>query len=126
VPFWLAVAPSTCHSGAMDLRPYVENIQNQVVVAAEAVSDDTRAVAQRLLAPLDAAIRLTLQDALVAAAEEITCELAPGSVELRLRGGELEFAVTSPPVDATGVGMDDDGDDMRPSAPAAGEPPRDS
>ena len=84
----------------------------QLVVAAEAGGDDGRALAQRLLAPLDAAIRLALQDALAAAAEEITCELAPGSVELRLRGGELEFAVTSPPVDGSGDRPDDDGDDL--------------
>ena len=104
----------------MDLRPYVENVQRQLVAAADAGGDDARALAERLLAPFDAAIRLTLQDALAAAAEEITCELAPGSVELRLRGGELEFAVTSPPVDAAGeparreaapdpVGSDDGG-----------------
>ena len=34
-----------------------------------------------------------------AAAEQITCELAPGSVELRLRGRDPEFVVTLPPVD---------------------------
>jgi len=84
----------------MDLRPHIENVQRQLLVAADAGGDDARALAERLLAPLDAAIRLTLQDALAAAAEEITTELAPGSVELRLRGGELEFAVTPPPVDA--------------------------
>ncbi len=80
----------------MELQPYVENIQRQVIVAAEAGGDDDRALADRLLSSLDAAIRLTLQDALVAAAEEITCELAPGSVELRLRGRDPEFVVTAP------------------------------
>jgi hypothetical protein len=40
-----------------------------------------------------------LQDALAAAAEEITCELAPGSVELRLRGRDPEFVVTPAPLD---------------------------
>jgi hypothetical protein len=40
-----------------------------------------------------------LQDALAAAAEEITVELAPGSVEVRLRGREPEFVVTPPPTD---------------------------
>lgn len=85
----------------MELGRYIENIRGQVVVAAEAAGEDARAVAERLLAPLDATIRLALQDALAAAAEEITCELAPGSVELRLRGGELEFVVTSPPVDTS-------------------------
>ncbi|MGO9873863.1 MAG: hypothetical protein ACLPVY_08690 [Acidimicrobiia bacterium] len=79
----------------MELQPYVENIQRQVIVGAEAGGDDARALADRLLSSLDAAIRLTLQDALVAAAEEITCELAPGSVELRLRGRDPEFVVTA-------------------------------
>ena len=80
----------------MDLQPYVENLQRQVVVAAGAGGDDARALAERLLSPLEAAIRLTLQDALVAAVEEITCELAPGAVELRLRGRDPEFVVTAP------------------------------
>jgi hypothetical protein len=83
----------------MDLRPYVDNIHRQLVVAADAGGEDARALAERLVAPLDAAIRLTLQDALAAAADEITCELAPGSVELRLRGRDPEFVVTPPPVD---------------------------
>lgn len=108
----------------MDLRPYVEHIQNQLVVAAEAGADDAPALARRLLAPLDSAIRLALQDALAAAADEITCELAPGSVELRLRGGELEFAVTAPPVDAP-VGGNDDGGDRQPLGTAPGDRPRD-
>jgi hypothetical protein len=114
----------------MDLRPYVENIQSQLVAAAEAGPDESRVLAQRLLAPLDAAIRLALQDALMAAAEEITCELAPGSVELRLRGGDLEFAVTAPPPDAAGDGAGDgaDGDsnDGWAVRPSNDEPPRDA
>jgi len=83
----------------MDLRLYVENIHHQLAVAAESGGDEARALAERLIAPLDATIRLTLQDALAAAAEEITCELAPGSVELRLRGHGPEFVVTPPPAD---------------------------
>jgi hypothetical protein len=87
----------------MDLRPYVESISRQLVVAAEAGGDDARALAERLVAPLDAAVRLALQDVLAVAVEEITCELAPGSVELRLRGRDPEFVVTPPPLDATGA-----------------------
>jgi hypothetical protein len=83
----------------MNLSLYVENIHRQLAAAAEAGGDEARALAERLVAPLDAAVRLTLQDVLVAAAEEITCELAPGSVELRLRGRDPEFVVTPPPVD---------------------------
>jgi hypothetical protein len=83
----------------MDLRVYIDDIHRQLATAAEAGGDEARALAERLIAPLDAAIRLTLQDALAAAAEEITCELAPGSVELRLRGRDPEFVVTPPPVE---------------------------
>ena len=101
----------------MDLQPYVDNIQRQVAVAAEAGGDDARALADRLLAPLDAAIRLTLQDALVAAADEITCELAPGSVELRLRGRDPEFVVTAPATETSGS----DADESEASVPAAGQ-----
>ena len=78
----------------MDITPYVENLRRDLAVAAEAGGDDARALAERLTAPLDSAVRLMLLDALSAAADEITRELAPGSVELRLRAGEPEFAVT--------------------------------
>ncbi len=86
----------------MDLGPYVESIHSQLEVAAGAGGDEARALAERLVAPLDAAIRLALQDALAAATEEITTELAPGSVELRLRGRDPEFVVTLPPGDPSG------------------------
>jgi hypothetical protein len=82
----------------MDLRRYVGDIHRQLEVAAEAGGEEARALAERLAAPLDSAIRLALQDALAAAADEITVELAPGSVELRLRGRDPEFVVTLPPV----------------------------
>jgi hypothetical protein len=83
----------------MNLELYVENLTRQLAVAAEAGGDEARALAERLVAPLESAIRLTVQDALAAAAEEITTELAPGSVELRLRGRDPEFVVTLPPAD---------------------------
>ena len=85
----------------MDLQPYVESIQRQLEAAAETGGDEARALAQRLVARLDSAIRLALQDALTAASEEITVDLAPGSVELRLRGRDLEFVVTPPPADVS-------------------------
>ena len=83
----------------MDLAPYIERLQTQLATGADAAGEEARAVVERLAAPLDAAIRLTLQDALAVAAEEITCELAPGAVEVRLRGRELEFVVTPPPAE---------------------------
>ena len=93
------MAPLWCHNAAMDLGQYIDSIQSQLAAAAEAGGDEARALAERLVAPLDAAIRLALQDVLAAAAEEITCELAPGSVEVRLRGRDPEFVVTPPPVE---------------------------
>ena len=83
----------------MDLTPYVENLRRELAVAADAGGDEARALAERLTAPLESAIRLTLLEALSAAADEITRELAPGSAELRLRGGECEFVVTPAPAD---------------------------
>jgi hypothetical protein len=81
----------------MDLTPYVENLRQDLAVAAEAGGEDARALAERLTAPLDSAVRLALLDALSAAVGEITRDLAPGSVELRLRGREPSFVVTPPP-----------------------------
>ena len=98
----------------MDLTPYVDNLRRELAVAAEAGGDDARALAERLTAPLESAIRLALLDALSAAADEITRDLAPGSVEVRLRGRDPEFVVTPPPADAAGrAGAG------RPPAPAA-------
>ncbi|GAB3167799.1 toxin-antitoxin system HicB family antitoxin [Myceligenerans halotolerans] len=77
----------------MDITHYVDDLQRRLVIAAEAGSDDARQLAQRLTAPLDAAVRLVLLDALSEAAGEISAELAPGSVDVRLRGGEPEFVV---------------------------------
>src|SRR5262245_12216384 len=98
------MAPSWRHHDAMELTPYVETIHAQLDAAAEAGGEDARELAKRLAAPLDAAIRLALQDALSAAAEEITVELAPGSVELRRRGRKPLFVVTPPPAPAPDEG----------------------
>lgn len=94
----------------MDLSPYVDSLRHDLAVAAEAGGEDARALAERLTAPLDSAARLALLDVLSAAAEEITRDLAPGSVDIRLRGRDPDFVVTSPPADrsfemevATGV-----------------------
>src|SRR5665648_239333 len=83
----------------MNLRPHIESIHQQLAATAEAGGDEARAAMERLMAPIDSTIRLTLLDVLTAAAEEITCDLAPGSVEVRLRGRDPEFVVTPPPAD---------------------------
>lgn len=83
----------------MDLTTYVEKLRDDLAVAAEAGGEDARLLAERLTAPLESAVRLMLLDAMSAMADEITRDLAPGSVELRLRAGEPEFAVTPAPVE---------------------------
>jgi hypothetical protein len=83
----------------MELSAYVDAIQRQLTVAAAAGGDDARELAERLIAPLDSAVRLALLDALSEAAMEITRDLAPGSVDLRLRNREPTFVVTPPPPD---------------------------
>src|SRR5215211_4914550 len=97
----------------MELTSYVETLRRDLAVAAEAGGEDARALAERLTAPLEASIRLMLLDALSAAADDITRELAPGSVELRLRGGEPEFVVTPVPADEP--------DEPPPAAPPEGD-----
>ncbi|GAA0234020.1 hypothetical protein GCM10010492_36070 [Saccharothrix mutabilis subsp. mutabilis] len=83
----------------MDLTPYVDNLRRELAMAAEAVGDEARALADRLTTQVDSAARLTLLEALSSAAAEITRDLAPGSVDVRLRGRDPEFVVTAPPAE---------------------------
>ncbi|MGW2282339.1 hypothetical protein [Streptomyces sp. NPDC001770] len=95
----------------MDLTPYVDTLRRELAVAADAGGDEARELAERLTAPLESATRLTLLNVLSAAMDEVTRELAPGSVDVRLRGLDPDFVVTRPPTDS-------------PAAPAAPvEPP---
>jgi hypothetical protein len=80
----------------MELAPYVDTLHRELTAAAEVAGEDVRRAAERLLTALDSAVRLVLIEALGAAAEQITAELAPGAVELRLRGRDPEFVVTPP------------------------------
>ena len=80
----------------MELAPYVDTLHRELTAAADVGDDEVRRAAGRLLTALDAAVRLVLIEALGAAAEQITAELAPGSVELRMRGRDADFVVTAP------------------------------
>ncbi|MFF7729649.1 hypothetical protein [Streptomyces sp. NPDC008001] len=83
----------------MDLTPYVDTLRRELAVAAEAGGEEARELAERLTAPLESATRLTMLNVLSAAMDEITRELAPGSVDVRLRGLDPDFVVTPPPAD---------------------------
>jgi hypothetical protein len=80
----------------MDLRPYVEDLRVAFAVAAEGADPGSRALTERLSTQLEAATRLMLLNALSDAADEITSELAPGSVNVQLRGREPSFVVHLP------------------------------
>lgn len=88
----------------MELETYVESVRDQLAAAAELGGPETLQLAERLAGSLESATRLALLDALSAAAAEITSELAPGSVELRLQGREPNFTVILPPVEAPADG----------------------
>lgn len=83
----------------MDLTPYVDTLRRELAVAAEAGGEDARELAERLTAPLESATRLAMLHVLSAAMDEITRELAPGSVDVRLRGLDPDFVVTPPPTE---------------------------
>src|SRR3954447_1295956 len=97
-----------CHVGAIvahvNLAMYVESLREQLAAAADSSGADSRAVVERLVPGLEAAMRLVLLEALSAAADEITSELAPGSVKVRLRGRDPDFVVTMAAYDAGDAG----------------------
>jgi hypothetical protein len=78
----------------MNLSPYVASLGRELLTAVETGGDDGTAFVERLTVSMESAIRLALLEALSAAADEITRELAPGSVQVRLRGRDPEFVVT--------------------------------
>jgi HicB family len=78
----------------MELDRYVADLRGQLAAAAENGGEDVQAVAERLSIALDAAARLMLLEVLSDAASEITRELAPGTVDVRLRGRDPELVVS--------------------------------
>jgi hypothetical protein len=104
----------------MDLTPYVDNLRRELAVAAEAGGEDAGELAERLTAPLESATRLTMLNVLSAAMDEITRELAPGSVDVRLRGLDPDFVVTLPPGGAVEAAVPT-GEPFRAQLPADGD-----
>ncbi|MFJ8002040.1 hypothetical protein ACIQ7D_33870 [Streptomyces sp. NPDC096310] len=107
----------------MDLTPYVDSLRRELAVAAEAGGGEARELAERLTAPLESATRLTMLNVLSAAMDEITRDLAPGSVYVRLRGLDPDFVVTPPPTDGGGAPAEPAApvEPLRAPAPADGD-----
>ena len=61
----------------MQLDQYVAELQRHLATAADSSGDEARVVAERLAAPLEAATRLVLLEALSAASGEITANSRP-------------------------------------------------
>jgi hypothetical protein len=80
----------------MDLDRYVSELQTQLAAAAESGDAAARAVAEQLSAALEASVRLMLLGVLSDVASEITREIAPGSVDVMLRGRDPQLVVTRP------------------------------
>jgi hypothetical protein len=96
----------------MNLSPYVDEIRQAMLVAADHARSENGGEETNAL---ESTARLVLLDALSAAASEITSELAPGSVDVRLRGRDPEFVVMQAP----SHGAYDDVAAQAPTAPAA-------
>src|SRR5690242_19493787 len=101
----------------MDLTVYVDRIRREFAVAAEAGGPDAVALAERLTGPMASTFQLVLLEALSRAADEITRDLAPGSVEVRLRGGEPSFAVRVPSAEPSAPPVAPMAPPMAPSEP---------
>src|SRR4051812_35385408 len=101
----------------MDLTPYIDTLRHELATAAAAGGEEARALAERLTGPLESSARLVLLNALSAAADEITRDLAPGSVEVRLRGGDPAFVVALPPAADDPADLGGAYPDAQPAAP---------
>lgn len=88
----------------MDLRSLTRPVQEQLLATAAVGDDATRGTAQVLVASLEPALRLALQDAVGQVAAQVSAELAPGRVDLALRGSALDVHVVLPPAAAEGGG----------------------
>jgi hypothetical protein len=98
------MTPQWCHTDAVDISRHVQELQDQLVEATELAGEQASEIARRLTRSLDASLRMVILEVLSDAAGEITAELAPGSVDVRLRGRDPEFVVTPPmPFDTTDV-----------------------
>jgi hypothetical protein len=83
----------------MDITPYVEGLRRDLADVARAGGPEVAEAAERLAGGLEPALRMVLLEALSHAAAEITGSLDGGSVEVRLKGREPQFAVTPPPAE---------------------------
>ncbi|MGW2089149.1 hypothetical protein [Streptomyces sp. NPDC001880] len=81
----------------MDLAPHVTNLSRALAAAGTAGGAEAEAFLERFAIPLESAIRLTLLEVVSDVADEISASLPEGSVDVRLRGSNPGFLVTTSP-----------------------------
>ncbi|MFP5022552.1 hypothetical protein [Pseudonocardia phyllosphaerae] len=106
----------------MQLDGYVDRLRAQFAAVSDVASDEVRDIAERLVAPLESTVRLVLLEALATAADEITLDLAPGSVHLRLSGSDPEFVVAPAPTGSTAPDATPSGATVAPPPESEGGP----
>lgn len=79
----------------MDLSPFLDQLRRDLAASARTGGAEVRAAAEHLATALDPAARIVLLDALVTAADELS-SAAGASVEVRLRGREVDLVVHTP------------------------------
>jgi hypothetical protein len=100
----------------MELSGYASELRGELASITRFANEEVARAGQMLAEALDSSLRLTLLDALSAAAAEITADLDDAVVEVRLAGGEPTFVVShteteAPPAEpqAPDGGADDSG-----------------
>lgn len=105
----------------MNLSPYLETVRDGVLSAASLADDSTRQVAERLGAAVESSTRLALIQSLSDAAAQVSAEIAPTSVELRMTGTDPELVVVVPAPAAEPTLLLPDEEPSGPGDPSAAE-----
>lgn len=82
----------------MDIDPPLRRVHEQLLASAALGDDSARQAAQMLSVSLVPALRLAIQDVLAQLAADISAEIAPGRIDLALRGSSLDVQVVPPPM----------------------------
>jgi hypothetical protein len=78
----------------MDMSEYVEMLRRELSNITRLASEDVARAAEQLSDAMESSVRLTLLEALSAAADEITTRLDDTVIDVRLSGSDADFVVT--------------------------------
>ncbi len=78
----------------MDLSEYVASLRAEMAMITRFAGDDVARAAEMLTEAMESSVRLTMLEALSAAAAEITTRLDDAVIDVRLSGSDADFVVT--------------------------------